>query len=97
MTLLDRVHAHRDEILRLAATFGASSVRMFGSAARGEEHDGSDIDLLVDWSDQASLVDCVAFQQEVEKLIGTKVDIISSKSLHWFIRDTVLAEARPLP
>lgn len=97
MGTLERLHSKRDEILKLAAAFGASNVRVFGSASRGEETQASDIDFLVEWSDQTSLSDWVGFQQEVERLIGARVDVVSEKSLHWYIRDKVLAEARPLP
>lgn len=97
MGKLASLHAHREELLRLAALFGARDVRVFGSVARGEDKDGSDIDLLVRWDDQASLTDWVAFKQEAETLLGTTVDVVSETSLHWYIRDKVLSEARPLP
>lgn len=72
-------------------------MRVFGSVARGEETGLSDIDLLVDWSDQASLTDWVAFQQSVERLLARKVDVVSERGPHWSIRDRVLNEARSLP
>lgn len=97
MTTLADLHAHRDDILRLAREHGARAVRLFGSVARGEDAPNSDIDLLVEWEDRASLSDWVGFQQDVEALLGRRVDIVSAKSLHWYIRERVLAEARPLP
>jgi predicted nucleotidyltransferase len=97
MATLDRLHAHRDDILSLAARFGARDVRVFGSTARGEDGDDSDVDLLVAWNEGASLTDWVGFQQEVELLLGRRVDVVSEASLHWYIRDKVLAEALPLP
>ena len=97
MGTIERLHAHRDEILRLATEFGARNVRLFGSVARGEDQEGSDVDLLVAWDDRASLTDWVGFQQEVERLLDLRVDVVAEDGLHWYIRDRVLAEARPLP
>lgn len=97
MGKLASLHAHREELLRLANMFGARDVRVFGSVARGEDAEGSDIDLLVRWDEQASLTDWVGFKQEAETLLGVTVDVVSETSLHWYIRDKVLAEARPLP
>lgn len=97
MSILADLHAHRDDILRLAHEHGARNVRVFGSAAREEDTPGSDLDLLVEWGEEASLSDWVGFQQDVERMLGRRVDIVSEKALHWFIRDRVLAEARPLP
>jgi predicted nucleotidyltransferase len=97
MGALASLRDHRIEILRLAESFGAGDVRVFGSTARGDDGEDSDIDLLVTWSETASLVDWVGFQQEVERLLGRHVDVVSERSLHWSIRDKILAEARPLP
>jgi predicted nucleotidyltransferase len=97
MGTFDHLHACRDEILRLAVEFGARDVRIFGSAARGEDREDSDIDLLVRWDEQASLTDWAGFQQELERVLGRRVDVVSETGLHWYIRDRVLAEARPLP
>lgn len=93
MGTFNRLRAHRDDILRLAAEFRARNVRVFGSAARGDDTGTSDIDLLVDWSDDASLTDWVGFQQEVARVLGREVDVVSEASLHWYIRDEILAEA----
>lgn len=97
MGTFDRLHEHREKILQLAAEFGAKNVRVFGSVARGEDTPESDVDFLVEWDESASLTDWVGFQQEVERVLGLKVDVVSEASLHWYIRDKVLAEARPLP
>ncbi|CAA7623148.1 nucleotidyltransferase family protein [Magnetospirillum sp. UT-4] len=97
MGRLDRLRAHRDDLLGLALRFGARDVRVFGSVARGEDDGDSDIDLLVRWAAGASLTDWAGFQQAAETLLGARVDVVSEASLHWYIRDKVLAEARPLP
>lgn len=96
MGMLSTIQAHKDDILRIAERHRAGDVRVFGSTARGEDGSDSDVDLLVRWNDGASLTDWVAFQQEVEALLGRHVDVVSESGLHWYIRDKVLAEARAL-
>ena len=92
----DLLRAKREEILALAAHHGYRNVRVFGSVARGEERPDSDIDLLVEVQPGTSLLDHVALMQDLEDLLGRKVDVVSEGALHWFIRDRVLAEAKPV-
>lgn len=96
MTLNETVRLKRPEILRIAAKYGARNVRVFGSVARGEESAESDLDLLVEFEPTQSLLDHVALMQDLKDLLGFKVDVVSQKALHWYIRDKVLSEARPL-
>ena len=86
----------RAEILKLAEQRGALNLRVFGSVARGEATDTSDLDLLVEWEPGRSLLDHVALKQDLEDLLGVSVDIGSERGLHWFVRDNVLQEAVPL-
>ena len=65
----------REELLRLAERHGVSSVRVFGSVARGEANETSDLDLLVDWESGRSLLDHVALVQDLEETFGVKVHI----------------------
>ena len=88
--------AMRQEILATATRHGASNVRVFGSVARGEAGPDSDVDFLVDFCPGASLLDHVALLQDLEGLLGRRVDIVSARALHWYIKDRVLAEAVPL-
>jgi predicted nucleotidyltransferase len=85
----------RDEILRIARTHRATNVRVFGSAARDELRAESDVDLLVTF-DGASLLDHVALIQDLEDLLGRKVDVAADTALHWSIRDAILRDAVPL-
>ena len=87
---------HREAILRLAAQHGASNVRVFGSVARGEADEKSDIDFLISLAPGRSLLDHVALWQDLEDLLHCKVDVVSEKALHWYIREAVLHEAIPL-
>ena len=96
MELAELVREKREDILHIAARHGAFNVRVFGSVARGEAGPDSDVDFLVDvgpvhssWFPGGLIVD-------LEDLLGRRVDIAEPETLHWFIRDQVLGEARPL-
>lgn len=97
MLTLDTLRsARRDEILRLAKQRGAHDVRVFGSVARGEANENSDLDLLVAWEPGRSLLDHAGLVQDLQDLLGVKVHIGTEKSLHWYVRDRILREATPL-
>ncbi|MDD3621539.1 MAG: nucleotidyltransferase family protein [Methanofollis sp.] len=96
MSLYADVLKKRDEILRIAAGHGARTVRLFGSAVRGEETPESDIDLLVEFEPGRNLLDHVALVQDLEDLLGRKVDVVTEGGLHWYIRDRIHQEAVPL-
>jgi len=86
----------RAEILRLAGVYGAHNLRVFGSVARGEAHEDSDLDLLVAWEPGRSLMDHAGLVQDLQALLGMKVHIGTEGSLHWSVRDRILREATPL-
>lgn len=90
------IERHRQDILNLAAKHGMKNLRVFGSFARGEAHEGSDLDLLVEMASDRSLLDRIGFLQDLEDLLSRKVDVVNEKALHWYIRDRVLNEAVPL-
>ena len=84
----------RDRILELAEKHGACNVRIFGSVVRGEAK--SDIDFLIDLGERLSPWFPVGLIHDLEELLGFKVDVVTERSLHSFIRDRVLQEAKPL-
>jgi hypothetical protein len=86
----------REEILRIAAKHGARNVRVFGSVARGEADAQSDIDLLVEFEPDRSLLDHAALWLELQDLLGCNVDVVSEGGVKARIRERVLAEAQPL-
>jgi predicted nucleotidyltransferase len=86
----------REEILAAAARHGAHNVRIFGSVARGEAGPQSDLDVLVDLERGRSLMDLGGLLMDLQDLLGCKVDVVTAKGLHWYIRDRVLNEAVPL-
>ena len=96
MVSLGKILDHRETILRLAAEHGARNVRVFGSVARGEADEASDLDLLVSLDRERSLIDHVALMQDLQDALGCSVDVVNEKCLHRRIRDKILAEAIPL-
>jgi len=96
MTLNELLKTKRKEILRIAAKYGVSNVRVFGSIARAEANPNSDIDLLVDLEAGQSLFDLGGFLMEVQEILGVKVDVVTEKGLHWYIRERVLEEAQEI-
>jgi len=96
MSLDDLLKSKRQEILAIAAKHGAFNVRIFGSASRGQARENSDIDILVDMEHGRSLLDHIALMQDLEDLLQRKVDVVSERALHWYIRESVLSEAMPL-
>jgi uncharacterized protein len=97
MVTLDTLRVERrEEIFRLAEQHGAHSLRVFGSVARGEANENSDLDLLVAWEPGRSLLDHAGLVQDLQDLLGIKVHVGTEKSLHWYVRDRILREATPL-
>jgi len=86
----------RQEIERIAAQHGARNVRLFGSAARGEATDESDLDFLVEMEPGRSLLDLAALRNDLMDLLGREVDVVTEDSLYWLLRRKILREARPL-
>lgn len=85
---------HRETIRRLVAQAGVSNPRVFGSVLRGEDEEGSDLDILVDPAPKTSLLDLAGLQIEIEAQTGLKVDVLTPGFLPVKFREKVLAEAR---
>ena len=93
MTIRDLLRARRTDILRLAAKHGATDVRVFGSVARQEADDASDIDFLVRMVPGRSLFDLGALLVDLEELLGRPVDVVTERGLRARIRENVLRDA----
>jgi uncharacterized protein len=96
MTIDQLLAEKREEILRLAASRGARNVRVFGSVARGEASESSDIDLLVEIDFGRSLLDVVGLWLDLQELLNRKVDLLTDGGVNPHLRERILAEARPL-
>ena len=96
MSVDELVRTKRGEILRIAAEHGAYDVRIFGSVARGEAGEESDIDLLVKLKPGRSLLDHAALLVDLQELLGRRVDVVTENALYWLLRRRILKEAKPL-
>ena len=91
-----RLRRRRRAVVDAAARRGGRNVRVFGSVARGDNTDTSDIDLLVDLDSGVGLVDLIGLGRDLTELLGAEVDVVPGDALKPGIRDRVLAEAIPL-
>ena len=96
MTLRELLKARGEEILAVCAKYGACNVRVFGSVARSEADEQSDIDLIVDFEPGRSLFDHAGLWLELQELVGVEVDVVSSRGIKPRIRERVMREAIPL-
>ncbi|MEA2603202.1 MAG: uncharacterized protein QOF89_4194 [Acidobacteriota bacterium] len=93
---IEELRNRRDEILRVAAQHGARHIRVFGSVARGDADERSDVDFLVDLETGRSLLDLGGLLMDLQTLLGRPVDVVTEKGLKSRIRNRVLGEAVPL-
>ena len=96
MTTIDHLRAKREDLLNLARKHGVTSVKVFGSIARGEEEEASDIDLLVTTGPEVSAWFPAGLILDLEQLLGRPVDIVTESGVNSHLRQRVLAEAIPL-
>jgi predicted nucleotidyltransferase len=96
VTLEELLKAKREEILEVCARYGARQVRVFGSVARGEADEQSDIDFLVELEPGRTLLDLGGLQYDLEQLLGRRVDVVTERGLKPRIRERMLREAVPL-
>jgi hypothetical protein len=86
----------KEQILVLAAKYGASNIRVFGSVANGTANSNSDIDFLVDMEKDRSLFDMGGLLMDLQELFGRKVDVVTENGLHWYIKSRIISEAKPI-
>jgi len=84
------------EIHRIARSHGATMVQVFGSNATGKVTEASDLDLLVDLEDGRDLLDLVGLKQDLQALLGSRVDVLTKDCLSPYLHERILQEARPL-
>jgi predicted nucleotidyltransferase len=86
----------RSAVREAASRFRAANPRVFGSVLHGTDRDDSDLDLLVDALPGATLFDLGGLQDELESLLGVRVDLLTPADLPPKVRAKVLAEAQPV-
>ena len=88
---------HREKILALAERYGAYNLRVFGSVARGDANQDSDVDLLVNFREGTSLFELSGFQQDLRKLLNVSVDVVEDHpKLRERFRQHILKDTMPL-
>lgn len=90
------IETHRQRLLELARQRGIDAVRVFGSMARGDARDDSDVDLLVSPPARHAAIALGGLLMDAQDLLGRRVDIVTEAGLHPALRERVLAEAVPL-
>jgi uncharacterized protein len=90
---LENIRKFKPAIMEAAQTYGVSNIRVFGSVARGEADEESDVDFLVDFAPRRSFLDLMRFLGKLRDLIGKKVDVVSSDCVKERIRERVFREA----
>lgn len=93
MSLRDHLRQMRNPIAQAAAASGARDVRIFGSVARGEENESSDIDFLVTLDQGRTLLDLARLEERLERLLGRRVDVVTEAGLVEPVRSSALREA----
>jgi len=88
--------AHRERVLEIARAHGVHNVRVFGSIVHGADRENSDIDLLVDVDQSVTLFTLAGLELALRTLLGVRVDVRTPAEISRYIRDRVLADARPL-
>jgi predicted nucleotidyltransferase len=96
LVVRESLRRHRREILSKQMRHGACNVRVFGSIARGDDHEESDVDLLVDTEPRRTLLDVIALEQDLQQLLGRKVDVLTDAGLSPYLQGGILAEATSL-
>jgi hypothetical protein len=94
--MLDVIHAKRDEIYAIARPHGVVKLWVFGSCARKEERPGSDVDFLAEFRDFTPFGAPSALSCSFSALLGRRVDVVSSKGLNPYLRNSIRKEAIPL-
>jgi hypothetical protein len=92
----DYLKSKKAEILMISSKNGIRNIRVFGSVAKGQSTTESDIDFLVELEQGRSLLDLGGFLVEMQNLLGRKVDVVTENGLHWYIKDKIIREARPI-
>ena len=95
---LDGIQVRDDVFRKLCQKYFVKQLAIFGSRARGDNRPGSDLDLLVDFepNSKIDLFDFVALKLDLEGLLGVSVDLVEREALKHRVRDSVLADARPI-
>ena len=96
MGISEIIASQRTAILAAAARHGVTSIKVFGSVARGDARADSDVDFLVEVGPRHSAFFPGGLVVDLEEILGRRVDIVEPDGLHRLLRDRVLKEAVPV-
>ena len=91
-----RVAAHRGELREVLRRHGVTNAELFGSAASGDDHEGSDVDMLVDFSPGTDITDIIGIKRELEDVLGVPVDLVPRNGLKERVRSRAAKDLLPL-
>lgn len=83
---------HKSDILKIALLHGAKNIKVFGSVARGEQNKNSDVDFIVEMEKGKSILNRIALMQDLKKLLGQDVDVVTYKSLKERIKNDLIKD-----
>jgi uncharacterized protein len=89
----DALNSNREAIRQVVASHHAINARVFGSVVHGEDTESSDLDILIDPTNETTLMDIGAIRYKLRLLLGVPVDVLTPKALPDAFRNSVLAEA----
>ena len=90
---LQQLKQYRSAIVKLAKQYRATNIRVFGSVAKGEATENSDVDFLIDPTPEQDLFDVIRLRRALQELLNCEVDIVHSTALHHSIKEEILASA----
>ena len=96
MPAILEVKIKRQQILDLANRYKVKNIKVFGSVAKEEDGPNSDIDFLVDCTEDCSLFDLIALKDDLQQIFHRKIDLVTPDSIHWTIRNRVMGEAQDI-
>jgi predicted nucleotidyltransferase len=93
---MNQIDFNNEQVINLYNKYHVKTLRIFGSMARGESRIDSDVDLLVTFSKPISLLQMVGLERELSIIIGRKVDLLTTKSVSRYLRNSILKESRQI-
>ena len=92
--MMAHIEEIREKILPVLKRYDVIRAAIFGSFARGEMKESSDIDILVEFGAEKSLLDLAGLKIELEESLGREVDVLTYNSLHPLLKERILSEQR---
>ncbi len=90
---ITKLKEYKNDILRIAFLHGAKNIKIFGSVARGEQNQNSDVDFVVEMEKGKTVLNRIALMQDLKELLGQDVDVVTYKSLKEKIKNSLIKDA----